>query len=232
LTNALVGQKVAITSSRPQTTRHTVRGIVHQPHGQLVLVDTPGLHRPRTLLGQRLNSLVRATWSEVDAIGLCVPADAAIGPGDRFIAGELATLATRTPVFGIVTKTDLVTPQRVAEQLAGLAELARALAIPVASGENDYGRRQFRDLFERRAVDVVQPDLRRAGGATECLDIAALANAFGVAYASHGGGAHLHLLAAMPNALYMESGYLPEGRTLVDGCIPLPEGPGFSQPEW
>jgi GTP-binding protein Era len=129
LTNALVGQKVAITSSRPQTTRHTIRGIVHQPDGQLVLVDTPGLHRPRTLLGQRLNSLVRATWSEVDAIGLCVPADAAIGPGDRFIAGELAALARRTPVFGIVTKTDLVTPQRVAEQLAGLAELARSAGI-------------------------------------------------------------------------------------------------------
>ncbi|MCA1822229.1 MAG: GTPase Era [Pseudonocardia sp.] len=129
LTNALVGQKVAITSSRPQTTRHTIRGIVHQPDGQLVLVDTPGLHRPRTLLGQRLNSLVRATWSEVDAIGLCVPADAAIGPGDRFIAGELAALARRTPLFGIVTKTDLVTPQRVAEQLAGLAELARSAGI-------------------------------------------------------------------------------------------------------
>jgi GTPase len=129
LTNALVGQKVAITSSRPQTTRHTVRGIVHQPDGQLVLVDTPGLHRPRTLLGQRLNSLVRATWSEVDAIGLCVPADAAIGPGDRFIAGELAALARRTPLFGIVTRTDLVTPQRVAEQLAGLAELARSAGI-------------------------------------------------------------------------------------------------------
>jgi GTPase len=120
---------VAITSSRPQTTRHTVRGIVHQPDGQLVLVDTPGLHRPRTLLGQRLNSLVRATWSEVDAIGLCVPADAAIGPGDRFIAGELAALARRTPLFGIVTRTDLVTPQRVAEQLAGLAELARSAGI-------------------------------------------------------------------------------------------------------
>jgi GTPase len=120
---------VAITSSRPQTTRHTIRGIVHQPDGQLVLVDTPGLHRPRTLLGQRLNSLVRATWSEVDAIGLCVPADAAIGPGDRFIAGELAAPARRTPVFGIVTKTDLVSPQRVAEQLAGLAELARSAGI-------------------------------------------------------------------------------------------------------
>jgi GTPase len=145
LTNALVGQKVAITSSRPQTTRHTIRGIVHQPDGQLVLVDTPGLHRPRTLLGQRLNSLVRATWSEVDAIGLCVPADAAIGPGDRFIAGELAAPARRTPVFGIVTKTDLVSPQRVAEQLAGLAELARSAGI----GE-------FAELVPVSAIDGFQ----------------------------------------------------------------------------
>ena len=145
LTNALVGRKVAITSSRPQTTRHTIRGIVHQPDGQLVLVDTPGLHRPRTLLGQRLNSLVRATWSEVDAIGLCVPADAAIGPGDRFIAGELAALARRTPVFGIVTKTDLVSPQRVAEQLAGLAELARSAGI----GE-------FAELVPVSAIDGFQ----------------------------------------------------------------------------
>jgi L-alanine-DL-glutamate epimerase-like enolase superfamily enzyme len=119
-----------------------------------------------------------------------------------------------------------------ADDHAGLAELARALDLRIASGENDFGVRQFRDLFERRAVDVVQPDLRRAGGATECLDIAAMANAFDVAYASHGGGAHLHLLAAMPNAIYMESGYLPEGSRLVDGCIPLPEEPGFSQPQW
>jgi L-alanine-DL-glutamate epimerase-like enolase superfamily enzyme len=119
-----------------------------------------------------------------------------------------------------------------ADDHAGLAELADKLDIRVASGENDFGLSQFRDLFERRAVDVVQPDLRRAGGATECLDIAAAARAFGVPYASHGGGPHLHLLAAMPNAIFMESGYLPEGRKLVDGCIPLPEAPGFSQPEW
>ncbi len=148
LTNSLVGQKVAITSSRPQTTRHTIRGIVHQPHGQLVLVDTPGLHRPRTLLGQRLNSLVRATWSEVDAIGLCVPADASIGSGDRFIAGELAALARRIPVFGIVTKTDLVSPQRVAEQLAGLADLARSAGV----GE-------FAELVPVSAVDGFQVGL-------------------------------------------------------------------------
>ncbi|MGH4003649.1 MAG: GTPase Era, partial [Pseudonocardiaceae bacterium] len=148
LTNSLVGQKVAITSSRPQTTRHTIRGIVHQPDGQLILVDTPGLHRPRTLLGQRLNSLVRATWSEVDVIGFCVPADAVIGTGDRFIAGELAALARRTPVFGIVTKADLVNPQRVAEQLAGLADLARSA-----------GFGEFAELVPVSAVDGFQVGL-------------------------------------------------------------------------
>ena len=107
LTNALVGTKVAITSSRPQTTRHAIRGIVHRPDAQLVLVDTPGLHRPRTLLGERLNDLVRSTRTEVDVIGFCVPANEPIGPGDRFIAGELASLKA-TPVVAIVTKTDLV----------------------------------------------------------------------------------------------------------------------------
>ena len=86
LTNALVGQKVAITSSKPQTTRHVIRGIVTRPDAQLVLVDTPGLHRPRTLLGQRLNDLVRETLTEVDVVGFCLPADQTVGPGDRFIA--------------------------------------------------------------------------------------------------------------------------------------------------
>src|SRR6266542_5729434 len=119
-----------------------------------------------------------------------------------------------------------------ADDHAGLAELADKLDIRIASGENDFGKRQFRDLFERRSEDIVQPDLRRAGGATECLEIAAMADAFGVAYDSHGGGPHLHLLAAMPNAIYMESGYLPDGSTLKDGCIVLPEEPGFSRPKW
>ena len=88
LTNAIVGQKVAIASSRPQTTRHAVRGIVTRAEAQLVLIDTPGLHRPRTLLGQRLNDLVYATWSEVDVIGVCLPSDQRIGPGDEFLVAE------------------------------------------------------------------------------------------------------------------------------------------------
>jgi GTP-binding protein Era len=138
LTNALVGHKVAITSSRPQTTRHTIRGVLHRPDAQLVLVDTPGLHRPRTLLGQRLNDLVRTTWAEVDVVALCLPADEDVGPGDRFIARELARLR-RTPTLAVVTKTDLVDRDRVAHQLVAAAELgsrhglAWAEIVPVSA---------------------------------------------------------------------------------------------------
>lgn len=118
-----------------------------------------------------------------------------------------------------------------ADDHAGLAQLAQRLDIPIASGENDFGKRQFRDLFERRAVDIVQPDLRRAGGLTECLEIGLMADAFNIPYASHGGGVHLHVLAALPNTLMMESGLLPKGSPirLVDGCYPLPDAPGFGE---
>jgi GTP-binding protein Era len=134
LTNALVGSKVAITSSKPQTTRHAIRGIVQRPDAQLIIVDTPGLHRPRTLLGQRLNDVVRATWSEVDAIGFCVPANEKIGPGDRFIAAELAKLARHTPVVGIVTKTDAASKNQVADQLMALQDVMTfADLIPVSA---------------------------------------------------------------------------------------------------
>ncbi len=128
LTNALVGRKVAITSNRPQTTRHTVRGIVHRTDGQLVLVDTPGLHKPRTLLGERLNDVVRATWAEVDVIGFCLPADQKIGPGDRYIAKELAGIR-RTPKVAVVTKTDLVDRDRLAEQLIAVDRMGREVGV-------------------------------------------------------------------------------------------------------
>nr|WP_309049541.1 GTPase Era [Streptomyces sp.] len=128
LTNALVGQKVAITSNRPQTTRHTVRGIVHREDAQLILVDTPGLHKPRTLLGERLNDVVRTTWAEVDVIGFCLPADQKLGPGDRFIAKELAEIR-KTPKVAIVTKTDLVDSKTLAEQLIAIDQLGRELGI-------------------------------------------------------------------------------------------------------
>ncbi len=128
LTNALVGTKVAITSNRPQTTRHTVRGIVHRPDAQLVLVDTPGLHKPRTLLGERLNDVVRTTWAEVDVIGFCLPADQKLGPGDKFIAKELAGIK-KTPKIAIITKTDLVESKVVGEQLIAVHRLAEELGF-------------------------------------------------------------------------------------------------------
>lgn len=142
LTNALVGTKVAITSSRPQTTRTVVRGIVHRPDAQLILVDTPGLHRPRTLLGQRLNDLVTTTWAEVDVVAVCFPADQKIGPGDRFIVTELAK-SRRTTTFAIATKTDLVDPGRVAQHLLDIAKLGEqtgtdwAEMVPVSAKSGD-----------------------------------------------------------------------------------------------
>lgn len=140
LTNALVGTKVVITSAKPQTTRHAVRGIVNRPDAQLVLVDTPGLHRPRTLLGERLNDVVRATLADVDVVGFCVPADEKIGPGDRYIAAELAQL--RVPVIAIVTKTDTASRDQVAAQLVAVSELG-----------------EFADIVPVSAVDGTQVDL-------------------------------------------------------------------------
>ena len=140
LTNALVGSKVAITSDRPQTTRHTIRGIVHREEFQIVLVDTPGLHRPRTLLGKRLNELVRATYSEVDVIGLCIPADETIGPGDRWIYEQIRAVAPRTTLIVIVTKIDKVTKEKVAEQLMAVHELvgdSAAEIVPVSATKGE-----------------------------------------------------------------------------------------------
>ena len=143
LTNAMVGRKIAITSDRPQTTRRVLRGIVNRPEGQLVLVDTPGLHRPRTLLGERLNDQVRETWTSVDVVGLCIPADQEVGPGDRFIASELAGLRRR-PIVAVVTKTDTVGRDVVAERLLQVAALGEEIGlgwaevVPVSArvGEN------------------------------------------------------------------------------------------------
>ena len=136
LTNALVGEKVAITSSRPQTTRHTIRGIVHREDFQIVLVDTPGLHRPRTLLGKRLNDLVRDTYSDVDVIVLCIPADEAVGPGDRWIYEQIRDVAPRTTLVVAVTKMDKVPKDRVAAQLMAVNELVgehSAAIVPVSA---------------------------------------------------------------------------------------------------
>lgn len=137
LTNALVGEKVAITSSKPQTTRHTIRGISNRTAGQLILVDTPGIHRPRTLLGERLNALVQSTLSEVDIIGMCFPATEPVGPGDRFISEQLDKYPRAIKV-AIVTKTDAATGNQILQRLTEVQELRDwAFLIPVSAVKND-----------------------------------------------------------------------------------------------
>jgi GTP-binding protein Era len=133
LMNALVGAKVAITSSRPQTTRRVIRGILHRDDAQLIIVDTPGLHRPRTLLGERLDSMARSALTEVDVVGFCVPANQPVGPGDKYLARELAGLRG-TPVVAIVTMTDQATREQVARQLEAVAALGDwADIVPVSA---------------------------------------------------------------------------------------------------
>jgi GTP-binding protein Era len=166
LINAMVGRKIAITSTRPQTTRHVVRGVLHRPDAQLVLVDTPGVHRPKTLLGQRLNDLVRETWSGVDVIGLCLPADEAVGPGDRFIAAEIAGLTAT--LVAVVTKTDLVPHARLPERLLSVSQLGEVdPARPGARGAGATGDRArgvgganiFADIVPVSAVTGEQLDV-------------------------------------------------------------------------
>ena len=127
LINALVGSKIAITSSHPNTTRHAIRGIVNQPHFQAVLVDTPGLHKPKTLLGQRLNAVVAENLDSVDIVMMCLPADEKSGAGDTFIAAELAK-STKAKKFALVTKTDTVSKEKLAERLLSINDLAQSFS--------------------------------------------------------------------------------------------------------
>ena len=142
LTNALVGSKVVITSDKPQTTRTVVRGIVHRPDAQLILVDTPGLHRPRTLLGERLNDLVKTTLAEVDVVAVCLPANEKVGPGDRFIVNEMAKVK-RTIKVAVATKTDLATSEQIGSHLLDIQRLGEetgvdwAEIVPVSARSGD-----------------------------------------------------------------------------------------------
>jgi GTPase len=156
LTNALVGEKVAITSSKPQTTRRAIRGIVHHSDGQLVIVDTPGMHRPRTLLGERLNSIVQDTLGEVDVIGLCLPANEKIGPGDRYINEQLDSFP-RAKKVAIVTKIDASSRPGVAQQLQAVSELRDWDAIiPISS-------------FDAIQLDILATELVKLMPASQAL---------------------------------------------------------------
>ncbi|MBV7295774.1 GTPase Era [Corynebacterium sp. TAE3-ERU12] len=140
LTNALVGQKIAITADQPETTRHAVRGVVHRPDCQIIVVDTPGLHKPRKLIGQRLNDAVHEAYTDVDLIALAVPADEKIGPGDRWILETVRREAPNTQLLGLVTKTDAAGRDAVASQLMALHELlgpdVELVPVSSESGEN------------------------------------------------------------------------------------------------
>ena len=148
LTNALVGTKIAITSMRPETTRHNIRGIVTRPDGQMILVDTPGYHRPRTLLGKRLNDMVQEALVDVDVVAVCFPADQKVGPGDKFVtreathakggSGATSGRGPRGKVVAVVTKIDKVSDGRLAEHLLEVDGLYDWDAVvPVSATKRD-----------------------------------------------------------------------------------------------
>jgi GTP-binding protein Era len=217
LTNAMVGTKVAITSSRPQTTRTVVRGIVHRPDAQLVLVDTPGLHRPRTLLGERLNELVAATWSEVDVVAVCFPANEKIGPGDRFIVNEL-TKVRRTVKFAVATKTDLVGRDRLGEHLTAIAELGRATGtewaeiVPVSAVSGEQVR-LLEDLLVRQLPPG--PPLYPDGELTDAPEEAIVAELIREAALEGVRDELPHSIAVVVEEMRLRDGR-PEDRPLLD----------------
>ena len=140
LINALVGSKIAITSHHPNTTRSAIRGIVHGENFQAVLVDTPGVHKPKTLLGHRLNAVVDQSMDSVDVVILCIPADETSGAGDIYIAQEIAK-HPRAKKFAVITKTDLLSKEKLALRLTGIMELAQGFTwdeiIPVSAAIHD-----------------------------------------------------------------------------------------------
>jgi len=163
LTNALVGRKIAITSGRPETTRHNIRGIVHGENYQLVLVDTPGYHRPRTLLGKRLNDMVREALSEVDVVLFCLPADQRIGPGDQFIARELRGI--KRPIIAVATKCDAVPRDRVMKHLLSIEKLGEWAAIVPVSSVEGKGIDHLREVLAQ--VVPLSPPLYPDGDVTD-----------------------------------------------------------------
>ena len=148
LVNALVGTKVTITSDKPQTTRGAVRGILNEPGVQVVLVDTPGYHKPRTLLGQYLNTVVRSAWSEVDLCLFVVDARAGVGRGDARVATDLR--AAGRPSLCVVNKIDAVARERVAESLAASARLGDFEEFVPVSALSGEGVRLLKDLMLER----------------------------------------------------------------------------------
>ncbi len=135
LVNAAVGSKVAIISSRPQTTRNTIRGVVHREDAQVILVDSPGLHKPRTELGERLNRLVYGTLADADAVLFVLDAGAPIGPGDRRIAQRLTEVGSKTVVA--LNKIDTASKSQITSQLATAGAWDFAAYVPISALKGD-----------------------------------------------------------------------------------------------
>jgi GTP-binding protein Era len=144
LVNSLVGEKVAITSARPQTTRNTIRGVLTTNEAQLVFVDTPGLHKPRTTLGARLNTLVDGSIAEADAVLFVLDATQRIGPGDRRIAERL--LKAGAPVVVVVNKVDAASQEQTIVQLDEAGEWDFEAYVPISALKDDGLDRVVREL--------------------------------------------------------------------------------------
>jgi GTP-binding protein Era len=132
LLNAICGTKVAIVSDKPQTTRTQVRGVLDRPDAQVVFVDTPGIHKPRTAAGERMNASAAEALADVDVVCLVLDATAPLGAGDRFVAGRVPPEA-----LCVVNKVDVATPAQVAAQLARAGELDLAEYFPVSARTGD-----------------------------------------------------------------------------------------------
>ena len=162
LVNALVGEKVAITSNKPQTTRSAVRGIIDTSSSQVVLVDTPGYHKPRTLLGERLNDVVRGAWSDVDLALFVVDGEAGVGSGDERVSSDLR--AANCPVICVVNKLDRMKPNDVAEQLTVASRLRDFEEFIPVSAKTGAGVDDLRGLIVERMSEgpmYYPPGVRR-----------------------------------------------------------------------
>ncbi len=145
LLNRLAGRKVAITSEKPQTTRNRIRAVITRPDAQLVFVDTPGFHKPRDALGDRLNSLVLGTMRDVDVVVFVLDGAQTIGKGDIFIAGELEKVPT--PVVGVVNKIDLLDSGRINSQLEVARHLYRFAGVAGVSSKLGAGLEELESML-------------------------------------------------------------------------------------
>lgn len=154
LVNALVGDKVAITSDKPQTTRSAIRGILNHGDAQVVFIDTPGYHKPRTLLGRKLNEVVRAAWADVDLALFLVDGRAGVGRGDAKVAQDLHR--TDTPVISVVNKVDVMRPDEIAAALVATSNLGEYEEFVPVSARSGDGVELLRDLVVARMPEGPQ----------------------------------------------------------------------------